>query len=273
MPGDGSPHKRQKYTVSFFNHDAVVSSHDEVAQPDHLEGETRGAITELSFKSRQRLAFTAVNSEVVFRSMLTCTVHPDAGIKSGVTFKNSMKPLLQLLRDRGNEYLWFLEFQKNGSPHIHILLSRYPDEKAVRGSNGKPWFRESSFDLSSKWAKYVSKAIDLDSDVDLFDPRFEAIKKMASASCRYEPITSKDGGARYACKYAYKTEQKSVPFQFNDVGRFWGCTRGVRPRRKEVIAATWEQLEEAGFTFFDYHDGERSFGGPMKVQFGKSHTN
>lgn len=33
----------------------------------------------------------------------------------------------------------------------------------------------------------------------------------------------------YAVKYAAKTEQKEVPHQFRDVGRFWGCWNYTSP--------------------------------------------
>lgn len=44
----------------------------------------------------------------------------------------------------------------------------------------------------------------------------------------WEQIREPDGAARYALKYALKTRQKTVPSQYRDVGRFWGCSRSVR---------------------------------------------
>jgi hypothetical protein len=35
------------------------------------------------------------------------------------------------------------------------------------------------------------------------------------------------GNGQYLCKYLDKEAQKAVPEEFHNVGRFWGCTRGI----------------------------------------------
>jgi hypothetical protein len=97
--------------------------------------------------------------------------------------------------------LWFLEFQRRGAPHFHLL---------VFGS-GFTLFDLPSFQkwLSNSWAEIVAHP----------DP-LEYQKHLSSGT----------GAARYrrehfgyALKYATKLEQKKVPFEFSDIGRFWGC--------------------------------------------------
>lgn len=53
----------------------------------------------------------------------------------------------------------------------------------------------------------------------------------------WEPVREEGGARRYALKYALKTKQKSVPSEFQDVGRFWGCSRDVGRSAKEI---EWE---------------------------------
>ena len=51
----------------------------------------------------------------------------------------------------------------------------------------------------------------------------------------WELIRSPDGAARYALKYATKPYQKKVPEDFQDVGRFWGCSRDISRSASEVV--------------------------------------
>ena len=65
----------------------------------------------------------------------------------------------------------------------------------------------------------------------------DAVKmlKVHSHPRAWELIRSDDGAARYALKYATKTKQKKVPEDFQDVGRFWGCSRDVSRSAKEMV--------------------------------------
>jgi hypothetical protein len=60
-------------------------------------------------------------------------------------------------------------------------------------------------------------------------------EKHLLAGTRVERIRKPDGAARYCLKYAYKCEQKAVPEQYRNVGRFWGCSRDVTPEKPRVI--------------------------------------
>ena len=51
----------------------------------------------------------------------------------------------------------------------------------------------------------------------------------------WELIRSQDGAARYALKYATKPHQKKVPEDFQDVGRFWGCSRDISRSAREIV--------------------------------------
>lgn len=265
---DRSTHKREKFTVSMFRNDCVVRSYEPGVRPEHLEDVTRSEIDQFSDKSRKKLAFYACNTDVVFKSMITVTVHPDVGVESGLEFKAALATMVQWIRDQKYSFLWFLEFQKNGSPHAHILLSGSSSEAETTDKNGNPFFREESLRLSKLWTGHVCASVGADIQMSMFSEQSEAIEKMCRASVRWEPVRDEDGAAKYACKYAYKCEQKSVPYGFRNVGRFWGNSRDVKPKRVHVSMGTWAELESAGFAFYEVTDDGQTYGGPMAVQFG-----
>jgi hypothetical protein len=153
-------------------------------------------------KSRQRLAFVASNTEVEFLSLLTLT-YPAQYPSDGRLVKNHLNRVLGYLRRRHYEfdYLWFLEFQKRGAPHIHLLLSTWTD------TIEQLW-------ISSTWYKIVASGD----------------KRHLAAGTNHENVRKTDGGKRYVVKYAMKMRQKIVPKAYRNVGRFWGHSQFVKPR-------------------------------------------
>lgn len=167
----------------------------------------------LSKKSRRRLAFVVNNTNVVFRTMITLT-YPKEFPCDGKDVKKHLNAFLVWCRRRfaRPSYVWFLEFQKRGAPHIHVLLDwPMPQTKAARCL----MYGE----VSQKWYAIVGSA----------DPRH------LRAGTRCEHIRKVDGAARYCLKYCYKMKQKCVPQAFRNVGRFWGCSRDVPPKEPQII--------------------------------------
>lgn len=84
----------------------------------------RREITHFSTRSRMRLAFVAHNADQAFKSMLTLT-YPAQFPTTGKIVKVHLNRFLGWLRRKYDDpgYLWFLEFQRRGAPHIHILLT------------------------------------------------------------------------------------------------------------------------------------------------------
>lgn len=97
--------------------------------------------------------------------------------------------------------LWFLEFQRRGAPHFHLLFFGF-GFRLFNLSDFQKW-------LSSAWADIVSHA----------DPA--EYQKHLNAGTKAEWCRKEHFG--YALKYASKLEQKAVPAEFADIGRFWGC--------------------------------------------------
>lgn len=162
----------------------------------------RGDVSVFSWRSRKRLAFVASNTDIVFTSMLTLT-YPRQFPNNGDDVKRNLKAFREALR-RGFpdvSMLWFLEFQRRGAPHIHIML------------RGIRVWRNMQLWVSRTWYRICGTG----------DPRHLA------AGTRLERVRNPNGARNYAVKYAYKMRQKVVPPNYRNVGRFWGHSRDVRP--------------------------------------------
>lgn len=172
-------------------------------------GGKRGEITELSADSLRRLAFVAANMPVAFPTMITLT-YPDQWETNGAIVKANFRAMLQWLRRRIRplSYFWFLEFQRRGAPHFHLFIQGWIKPKV----------------LSRAWYRIVESG-----DVNHL-----------RAGTRIERVRKKGGAARYAVKYAMKAYQKTVPGEYRNVGRFWGHSADVKPRRVGVATVNTE---------------------------------
>ncbi len=109
------------------------------------------------------------------------------------------------------DYVWFLEFQKRGAPHLHILLG----VKTLPDAGQKK--------VGAAWVKIASRE------------HPETAKNMLKVHCFtgdekrrfWSNIRERGGAIRYMRKYVGKEAQKSVPGSYKDVGRFWGTSRSV----------------------------------------------
>lgn len=192
-------------------------------RPLPVEYAPRGEVKEFSWASRRRLAFVASNTSVVFRTFAHLT-YPRAFPSDGRKVKRDLNAfLVWLKRDRGSfSYLWFLEFQRRGAPHVHILTSStFPKAR----KNG----RALQFRVSSQWYRTVGSG----------DTRH------LRAGTRVERVRTHEGARRYAVKYAMKMEQKIVPPGYRDVGRFWGASRDVKPTSEGFVRCTEDDIRGA----------------------------
>lgn len=136
-----------------------------------------------------------------FSGMVTLTYGRDFPT-DGKVVKQHLKNFFERLRRIGwlEEYslVWWLEFQKRGAPHIHMLVTDWLSKSFV----SKAWAEVSGAPLSS--------------------------------STRCEALRDPDKAGDYAAKYAAKSDQKDVPDGYTDVGRFWG-RRGRKPEKGSII--------------------------------------
>lgn len=114
------------------------------------------------------------------------------------------------------DYIWFLEFQKRGSPHFHVLLNIGPGDLVG---------------LSDVWvrAQKLSPA--------------DALKayRVTTHESTWQQVRKSDGAKRYLLKYALKTYQKNVPLAYQNVGRFWGASRSIA---SSCAMGTWQDAGE-----------------------------
>lgn len=239
-----NPYLGKVVSVVVYRNDVVVVREGHAPPAGDIE---RGEIVEFSRKSRMRLAFIASNTPVDFRTMITLT-YPKEYPSDGKQVKVHLRHFLNWIRkDRGVcEYLWCLEFQRRGAPHIHLMY----DFHLGRSNDVRKGFR---FRCSSEWYRIV------ESD----DP------KHLAAGTRAELLRKRDGAARYAVKYAHKMKQKVVPPGYRNVGRFWGCSAGVKPIPQQELECTeddvrgvlegWEYAPDEQRTLYRvlYNQGDR----------------
>lgn len=208
-------------SVTEYGSVLVVNRGNEINYHRPVARGTKKGLTELTKKARDYLAFVANATPIRFGSMMVCTYGANYPRDGRVVKKHLNSMLGWVRRKLGGEYLWFLEFQERGAPHVHILLEFAEVGKDVR------------YEFAEKWSSVVCG--------DCFYPYSEretgkrgtVRTDMVRVHRHYKQWgrTRKDDGlVGYVTKYATKTHQKIVPSDFSNVGRFYGWSRPVRDK-------------------------------------------
>lgn len=177
-------------------------------------GAKRGKVTEFSDSSRERLASHLVNlPSGSIKSFLTLT-YPETFPTDGKSIKYHLQKMRQWFKRRGVSGVWFLEFQRRGAPHFHAFLSGFLSAESV----AEQWVNVVSPANESEWVKMLA--------VHKGEARGHNSDK--NRPC-IELLRCSEAMQKYATKYAYKCEQKIVPVDFLEVGRFWGSWGGLKP--------------------------------------------
>lgn len=190
-------------TIKIFTRDLLVTSFNPALKKyRHLTPEQkikeeakkqqrRGRIKKFSFGSIKRLRFLLRNiaDKMEYEAGLT---YPNEFPNDGLLVKEHFHKLRMRLNYYGYKFIWVLEFQKRGAPHFHMLLNKEIKKEV----------------LAKMWYKIVGSG-------DL---------KHLKRGVHVAPIRSKDGMAKYFATYLSKQEQKHVPKEYQNVGRFWGCS-------------------------------------------------
>ena len=188
-----------------FSKDVFVCRHPQTMPPQDRPGGTRASIYEFSDKSQANLDHVCCNSGHRIRSQFLLTYH-DQNPTDGKQVKKHLDAFLKAYRRiyPGEGYLWVIEFQLRGVPHFHLFFTVPPDRRQQER-------------LAKSWVR-ITKG----SDKQL---RFHLKPK--------NWIEWKMDSSRYLLKeYCVKVAQKDVPPQYQDVGRFWGCSRNMQPLGK-----------------------------------------
>lgn len=198
--------------VEIYRQDVVVKRSGATGGSPDL---CRGEIVEFTKRSRQRLAFIACNTDIEFTSMITLT-YPKEYPQDGQVVKRHFRAFLQALRRKVEHlfYLWFIEFQKRGAPHYHVLVRGLPVNDDTKEWCSQTWYR-------------ICESGD---------------EKHLRAGTRLEQVRKPGGARRYAVKYSFKMAQKRVPEAYRNVGRFWGHSKGVKPEAKAEIECNEDDI-------------------------------
>lgn len=240
----------------------------------------RGRIKKMSKKSLIRLIATMQATEINFGSMLTLT-YPKTYPVDGSVVKEDLRVFLQWVRRRyPTEYLWFLEFQERGAPHLHVLLEISEITPRMRADVGLKWTElialsdwfVDCFVVIGEGLHVRLDRLPIGNETELF-MQYKEIKMRTIDQQGYTAEVSKiarfnthpsvwelaksPGGLKnYASKYASKMRQKTVPKEYLNIGRFWGCSRGVRAIPKQIVDTTELEvramLEAKGYTAAKY---------------------
>lgn len=232
-------------SIELYEGGTIVIKREEAGTGNSLlrNGEKRGKVRFLSRRAMCRLLFVVAETTVNFASMMTLTygrVYP----RSGKDVKSDLNRLLTAMRTRyaragqkAPSYLWFLEFQRRGAPHIHVLITVLPGDIMTRKDFAKMWRVAQKLEIRLREEGYEDREIAKEVK------KVEAVHGHLRA---WEAIRSERGATRYVAKYALKTKQKNIPTDFQDVGRFFGWSRDVAADIQPVaeLSVTEDDLRE-----------------------------
>lgn len=185
----------------------------------------RGRIAMMSAKSKLRIAEIAATTATEFHSIMTLT-YPVQFPLDGKEAKRHLNNFLTQFRKLHDDfrYIWFLEFQKRGAPHWHIISTiKSPMTSSIKRC-----------ELAEVWSRIVAP------DVEYSDMKTKSVRSLRLQTYKshrhrltWEPIREPNGVVKYLVKYALKPWQKEVPEQYRNVGRYWGASRSVKDNLKE----------------------------------------
>jgi len=204
--------------VNFYGKGIIEVKRESMLTSDgNPGGGPRGKIEYLSSRSRSYLAFAVAATEITFKSLLTLT-YGNPYPTDGAICKAHLNAFLTRMRATypGLSYVWVTEFQKRGALHFHILLSLGGIESWHRKDAASRW---ASITAPSNWATTTTEEQDT-----LYRKKSYNVHKHKDT---WQDLKEADGAMRYMTKYCLKTEQKIVPEEFQNVGRFFGMSRDV----------------------------------------------
>lgn len=205
----------------------------------------RGKIKIMSNDSISRLIVTIQATDATFSSMITLT-YPRQFPTAGETVKADIIYFTKWLRQKiETQYLWFLEFQKRGAPHMHIMVEPDVITPHMRVEAGLRWTERIAL---SDWFKRAMGFTPGTTAGEAAYTRYaKEVQKMAAFNTHYtfwETIRDDGGARRYVTKYAAKQYQKEVPEEYRNVGRFWGASREVKPTEVVTLDVTDDEVRD-----------------------------
>jgi hypothetical protein len=193
-----SNNKKKKYSITLKIHEKSVEIKINTGKIVTGKSCFRGKVKGLSYKSVRKMRLLLEDTADLWQITVTLT-YPGEFPLNGRKVKRDIDAMNHWFKRQGvTDIFWTIEFQERGAPHVHCLLSSKVDKKK----------------LSAAWYKIVGSG-------DL---------KHLEAGTSTGEIKDRDRLTTYVLGYHWKKDQKEVPENFQNVGRFWGCTRRAKER-------------------------------------------
>ncbi len=204
-------------------------------------GGKRTEVEEFSRASRERLAIVSRETIHTFSSLMTLTYGKHFPANGRRVKKDLNRFLVWYRRYVGGEYIWWLEFQKRGAPHIHVASQRREIHWYDREEFADRWARAQGLQYGLYYSDLATKR-----ERNMYDD----VVAVHSHRKQWQQARKEDGPKRYILKYALKMRQKIVPKAYQNVGRFWGCSRGValsipEPKKIRLYEVELREILEA----------------------------
>jgi len=189
----------------------------------------RGRVSDFSRDSARRLGWAY--SQGPWKGMLTLT-YPGSVPVEYSEFHRHKKNLLKTLDRNGVKYLWVLEWQRRGVPHLHIWVSQDLSDKICPTKTVRRYLSDKICLTESVRQKLTDGNCPAWRGVMLHwlhligESTNQAAFNVAMHEKTYCPWEVRVGN-NYAAKYADKREQKGLPVGIEHYGRWWGVSRGV----------------------------------------------
>jgi len=211
--------------VKFYNGALVLVRSSNLFQPLHRARSNRKKITSVNKRSLQRMVWTVIASQVQFNSLLTLTYGQNFPMNGKRVKQDLNKFITYMRRSLGDfEYCWFLEFQRRGAPHFHLMLTLDNVGQCERELVAELWGKIAE---PFNWP-YTAIAWPYKRECAKFGGNTQdAVIAQHRRVKTWERKKKDNGMVRYAVKYATKIRQKRVPSEYSNVGRFWAVSSGV----------------------------------------------
>ena len=220
----------EKLIVKCYHKDVVLQFKMPKSKVVIKRDYTRGKITYFSYHSKKRVKLFARNTSHLWRIFILLTYprkYPSDGKKVKKHLDTFFKRLKRYCPDI--KYLWVIEFQERGAPHYHILVDQEID---------KNW-------LSQNWYEIV-------------DSKDERHLRVGTT---IELVRSKNHAVAYIINYLKKINQKTVPEEYKNVGRFWSHSSKILEVDEYIINDTSRNNKRNTRTFRRWYRAKlRSWG-------------
>lgn len=183
-----------------------LPSHSRSDKMLHNKTPNKNNIKEYVPRTAFRLGLQLSEFGYLYKYEITLT-YPEEFPMNGLEVRRHRLAILRKMKRYGmKEYTWSLEFQERGAPHIHILLDAWIGKKKLKNA----------------WYEIVGSG-------DL---------KHLEIGAMIAQIGDITLTRMYIASYARKKDQKQVPAGYENVGKFWGSNRSVKP--SEIITTEYE---------------------------------